>query len=372
MNTLYESLYNYLFEAKLSNKDFDKHGYAYLKGLINKLIDGQPIRIGAKGQDGSVTLDQLTKNEQELAQLFKQNLNSNNYKEITIDSFNNIFKSLGLGWTSFFKGDYSGYAGGLESGNKGNAFESEFIAGYQDEGFENEIQKITGYKEFESIQADGALNQKRPLNITNTDILLSPCTRNNFDIGKTVTDVTVNTKDQGPIYLSLKYGSSVTFCNAGIKTLFDKKFFEGGTNKKAELFCNLFCLDQDKFRDVFNNYNAGDGKRIKSQKESVDITRELADNDEFMNFLKSVIGYGFILVHKNSKNHIEYYDLRTERDLNSYIGRIKKAEILYPSDGKAKRIDIVVTIDKLEIKFNIRSKDGGLLPTHLMADYKFL
>ena len=370
MKTLYESLYSYIFEAKLSNKDFDKHGYAYVRGLINKLIDGQPIRIGGKGEDGSVGFDQLTKDEQELAKQFKQNLDSNNYKETTLNNFNDIFKSVKLGWTSFFKGDYSGYTKGLESKNKGNAFESEFIEGYQTEGFEEDIKKIVPYKELKSIHADGALNQKRPLNISGDSILLSPCTKGNFNIGKTVTDVTLDT-DKGPIYLSLKYGSSVTFCNAGIKTLFDKKFFEGGTNKKAELFCDLFCLDQDRFREVFTNYTGVEGKRTKSQKESVDITKELADNDKFMDFLKSVIGYGFILVHKN-KGHVEYHDLRTEKDLDSYIGRIKKAEILYPVDGKAKRIDIVVTIDKLEIKFNIRSKDGGLFPTHLMADYSFL
>ena len=368
VNFILESL---LLEVKLSNKDFDKHGYAYLRGLMQKLVDGQPIRTGDTGADSAVTLDQLTKDEQELAQLFKQNLDSNNYKEISIDSFNDIFKSVKLKWTSFFKGDYSGYEKGLESGNKGNAFEAEFIAGYQNKGYEDEIKKITKYKELVSIHADGSLNQKRPLNITNTEILLSPCTKNNFNIGKTVTDVTVDT-DQGPIYLSLKYGASVTFCNSGIKTLFDKKFFDGESNKKTDLFCDLFCLDPDKIREVFNNYNPGNGKRTRSQKDYVDITKELANNTKFINLLKSVIGYGFILVHKNNKGHIEYYDLRTERDLDSYIGKIKKAEILYPSDGKAKRIDIVVTIDKLEIKFNIRSKDGGLLPTHLMADYKFL
>ena len=39
MRSLYECLYNYIFEAKLSNKDFDKHGYAYVRALINKLIN---------------------------------------------------------------------------------------------------------------------------------------------------------------------------------------------------------------------------------------------------------------------------------------------------------------------------------------------
>ena len=370
MRSLYECLYNYIFEAKLSNKDFDKHGYAYVRALINKLINNQPIRIGNKGEDGIVSLDQLTRDEQNLAIQFEHSLDSNNYKEITIDNFNKIFKSVKLSWTNFFKGDYSGYTKGLESKNKGNAFESEFIMGYQSEGFENDIKKIVPYKELKSIHADGSLNQKRPLNISDNSILLSPCTKDNFDIGKIVTDVTLDT-DKGPIYLSLKYGSSVTFCNAGIKTLFDKKFFEGGTNKKAELFCDLFCLNQDRFREVFANYIGGEGKHIRSQKESIDITKELAGNDKFMDFLKSVIGYGYILVHKNN-GHIEYHDLRTEKNLDSYIGHIKKAEILYPIDGKAKRIDIVVTIDKLEIKFNIRSKDGGLFPTHLMADYNFL
>ena len=40
--------------------------------------------------------------------------------------------------------------------------------------------------------------------------------------------------------------------------------------------------------------------------------------------------------------------------------------------GKAKRIDVMVMTDKLELNFNIRNKEGGIYPTHIMCDYKYL
>jgi hypothetical protein len=66
---------------------------------------------------------------------------------------------------------------------------------------------------------------------------------------------------------------------------------------------------------------------------------------------------------------IHYYNLMTPKDLDNFIGKIQSMEILYPQNGEAKRVDIVLETSNLKIKFNIRSKDGGIEPTHLMSDY---
>jgi hypothetical protein len=39
-------------------------------------------------------------------------------------------------------------------------------------------------------------------------------------------------------------------------------------------------------------------------------------------------------------------------------------------DGKGKRIDLVFESAKYFFKVNIRNKQGGLYPTHIMCDYK--
>ena len=86
----------------------------------------------------------------QLAQAFNDELQTGNYGDITVGRFNQIFSSHNLRLSNFFKGDYSGYEDGLESGNKGNAFESYFVKNYH-EKFEDDIKKIFPYKTFISI-----------------------------------------------------------------------------------------------------------------------------------------------------------------------------------------------------------------------------
>lgn len=65
--------------------------------------------------------------------------------------------------------------------------------------------------------------------------------------------------------------------------------------------------------------------------------------------------------------------MRSEDDLNKFIGNtIKSAVIKYPNDGNAKRIDIEVNLSNINFTFNIRPKNGGIYPTHFMADYKII
>jgi hypothetical protein len=78
------------------------------------------------------------------------------------------------------------------------------------------------------------------------------------------------------------------------------------------------------------------------------------------------------MVHQIKGNDIEYINFLTEKDLNNFISKIKEAYIAYPKPGEAKRVDVFVKYDKIEFKINLRSKTGGIYPTHIMADYKFI
>ena len=71
-------------------------------------------------------------------------------------------------------------------------------------------------------------------------------------------------------------------------------------------------------------------------------------------------------------NGIIYYEQITSSNYKKYADPIGKVEIIYPEPGTAKRIDIKVKTNKLEIKYNIRNKQGGIYPSHIMADYKML
>ena len=60
--------------------------------------------------------------------------------------------------------------------------------------------------------------------------------------------------------------------------------------------------------------------------------------------------------------------------LNNNASRISGPIMLYYGgmDGKGKRIDMTFKNPYFEFKLNIRNKQGGLYPSHLMLDYKSL
>lgn len=177
--------------------------------------------------------------------------------------------------------------------------------------------------------------------------------------------------------LSLKSGNKVTFCNAGIGKFIKSSSFSEykengiyypGTNE-GQLLLDLFGIDNNKFANTFVNYKGYDGgKKAKSVTSDQDVT-EYAKKPIFMNFIKSVIGYNYILVHKDNRNNIHFYDLRTEKDLDKFIGKIINMTARYPDDGGKKTVDIVLETTTLKIIFNFRNKGGGVIPNQIMSDY---
>ena len=369
---IFENIIN-IFEVNLHPNDFSKHNYKYIKGLLSKLLNKENVRLGQKGNSGTVNISDLTPEEQKYAEECLNKLHNN--IAISEEDFNKIFASKKLTRASFFKGDYSGYKDGLDSGNKGNAFEQYFIDNYK-EKFEEKIKKIHPYKILLNIEREGGKNSKRPLTFSANSITCGNISNNNFNIGATVTDVTLTVDNKEKIFLSLKSTETVTFVNSGIKTLFTKKFFENEEqiSKNAKLLLDMLCIDENRFKNIFNNYiNPGDGKRHKNiQKDIVNITNKLKHNDIFKKFMKSVMGYGFILVHQIKNDNIEYINLEKDTDLIKYIDDIKNAYIEYPLEGKAKRINVKIEYENIIFNINIRAKDGEIFPSHIMADYKFI
>jgi hypothetical protein len=271
----------------------------------------------------------------------------------------------------------NGTRGGGGANNAGLLFERELYAQIQIY-LESGIEYVTQYKDaVEDIMAlipaghhpvdcdlDGGKNTPRPLDISSSRITTGK-KAGSWDIGKAVTDLTLwyakGRSEPKALYLSLKLGGTVTFVNAGVKKyLMEKEMVTGEiSNAKGKLLLKMFSIDEQKFSDVFNNYT-GKG----SGKEKVKLTN--LNNPIFKEFMQSVIGYGYVLVHKvRGKVYTQMIDKAT---MNKFIN-VKSAEILYPKDGSAKRIDIVIEMNGITIKINIRNKQGGLYPSHIMADY---
>lgn len=378
---------NVLNESSFGKADYDKHNGKYRKAVIDILrTPGAELKLSNYGEDFITITD-------EMAVYFDEEL-SNTY--VSYDRFNEILKKYNLKWSNIFKGAFSGYEKGLEGTNKGNAFEVIFAKNYE-EIYQREIERQLNAETgsfapkngMQSIHSCGSLNNRRPLMMTNDGQIVV----GDSDIASTgdkVADVKVDTVGRrGTINLSLKSGTTVSFCNAGVSKLFPAssfaKYLEDERNGILEYhggsangmtgndLLQFFGIDPIKFADVFVQYrNDKDSKKIKSaKKDEEDVTQLIASNPNFYKFVCSVIGYDYILIHELGPD-IHCYDLKSQEDLDNFIGRLEYAKVLYPINGEAKRIDIVVKYSNIIIKFNIRNKQSGIFPSHLMSDYTIL
>ena len=364
---------NVLNESSFGKADYDKHNGKYRKAVIDILrTPGAELKLSNYGEDFITITD-------EMAVYFDEEL-SNTY--VSYDRFNEILKKYNLKWSNIFKGAFSGYEKGLERPNKGNAFEVTFAKNYE-EIYQREIERQLNAEAgsfapkngMQSIHSCGSLNNRPPLMMTNDGQIVV----GDSDIASTgdkVADVKVDTVGRrGTINLSLKSGTTVSFCNAGVSKLFPAssfaKYLEDERNGILEYrggsangmtgndLLQFFGIDPIKFADVFVQYrNDKDFKKSKSaKKDEEDVTQLIASNPNFYKFVCSVIGYDYILIHELGPD-IHCYDLKSQEDLDNFIGRLEYAKVLYPINGEAKRIDIVVKYSNIIIKFNIRNKQS--------------
>lgn len=268
----------------------------------------------------------------------------------------------------------NGSRGNAGAGNRGNLFERELaddIQLYIDEGitanFDNAqfMKELVAYYKLEnaktlSVKTVGELNQKRPLVFQGDQPYILG---SNFDIGSTVTDVTL-TADNKEIYLSLKLGGTVTFFNAGVKRIFPDNEMKSGfvSDASGQRLLDLFGIDNSRFCEVFNMYGKAGTRRNIIEED----TFNRVDKTKMKNFIKSGIGFNYHLVHKMG-NNIHHFEIKRQ-DLDRF-STPQSCRVRYPI-GEAKRIDMFVETPMFSLKFNIRNKQGGLYPSHIMSDYK--
>lgn len=355
-----------LAEAYMQNNRFLKYG----KLVIKDIRDGKEIGFGEK--------EVLDKNRYILPQEDADKLEdiyNNNPEAISDFVFSN-----GLKWNKIFKGVYSNYQ------NRGFKVESQIGAEwkeYQKTGFisRDYMRKVLDIAEAKwpectlvAVREEGSLNKSRKTNVQNGILTIE-------GDGSILTDCTLVFTDKGgrerELYLSIKAGPSVTFVNLGLKKILKisemTKCAETGNPKElsngALQLLNFLGIEPVRFCKIFTEYKGLDqGSSKVKEKQYVDVN---LNNKDFKNFLYNLIGYNYVLLHDmGSTVHVLEMTPEKAKKLSS---NISKAQVLYPKEGAAKRVDVLLNLDGiLEIKLNIRSKDGTVFPTHLMGDYKFL
>jgi len=283
--------------------------------------------------------------------------------------------------------DFGGRGAGGKKVNLGNQFEehwvtdSEKVLSGQTTG-NRYVQKIIGLNEdltkqmkkgLSGVVAEGGANKSRPLVFSGNGLVVAAEGRLTEDMGSTLTDVTFQYGEKkDPVYLSLKYGSTLTFFNSGVGGRNGPLLFTPAMIKEYKIsspagkaFLDMFGIDEVKFCESFNSYPRS--KPIQNHK----VVSRSFNKPAIEKLLRSGIGYGYYMVHhKGSGTSIDIYEIDKQymRSASTINGGIT---INYGGmDGKGKRIDIECESGKYKFKFNIRNKQGGQYPTHVMCDYK--
>lgn len=234
------------------------------------------------------------------------------------------------------------------------------------------------------VYHSGGQNTRRPLMFSGSSPYIGPNSANDTNIGDVVTDITIDVvegRKEETVYCSLKYGPTVTFVNTGVKTIFRSEDFDKGkttlSNPDAKSLLKLWGIDEGRFIKVFQEAARTEhqGKLIKGSfsktKDESTVTNKV-DMTALHTFIKTCVGYGYWMIHLSNNGTINHYKV-TRANMNRWT-KPTSVIVYYPktsaTGATAKRVDVVVETPKYQLKMNIRNKQAGIYPTHLMLDYK--
>lgn len=211
-----------------------------------------------------------------------------------------------------------------------------------------------------TVRLDGSANKPRPLSFSSAGPIVSFSGEN---VAETLTDITI-IKEGIEYYISAKFGGTLTFFNSGVaKTLPADEIRKGEIkNPNGIALLNTLGIDNKSFCAVFNYYEKGKAGQFKPKQIS-------ADTPKLQNLVSSGIGSGYYYA-QAGKGEDQFFKI--DQKYNKKASTITSDPQVYYGgiDGKGKRIDVVFESDKYFFKVNIRNKQGGLYPTHIMCDYK--
>ena len=283
--------------------------------------------------------------------------------------------------------EFGGQPAGGKKENRGIKFEKDLFARFKQcltgnpckgdyaKQAERILEIISGSDAMNSPSKDadgskGAKNTPRPIMLSAGAPIISPAQPENH--GEKLSDIDIIHDNGKRSYLSLKFSSTLTFINSGVAA----KYFPGneiktGTVKKPDGVAILKTLgiDNERFCKVFNNY--GKPKKAGDPSHKVDVSL-IINKTGLKKLLQTAMGANYWMVHGMPGGKVYFWEMSTT--LNNNASRISGPIMLYYGgmDGKGKRIDMTFSNSYFEFKLNIRNKQGGLYPSHLMLDYKSL
>jgi len=287
-------------------------------------------------------------------------------------------KTLNKG-TQFEQFFYADAVKVLEGSTKGARFIP--IISKMNKMFEKQLGKamgmIEGDPKFKGVLEEGSANKSRPLAYSNGTLVVAAEGNLTEDMGSTLTDITFQYGEElTPVYLSLKYGPTLTFFNSGVggrngPLLFTEREISQKriTTDGGLTLLKMFGMADDqnaieKFCESFVDY-----PRFTPIKDHI-FTPTTANSSAIQKLLRSGIGYGYWMVHNTKDTVIDYYEI-SEKYMKEAATITSGIKVYYGRmNGMGKGVNMTCSSQHYNFTFNIRNKQGGLYPTHIMCDYK--
>ena len=283
--------------------------------------------------------------------------------------------------TEFLKTEEFG-GQGAKKVNAGNLFEKEFEHSLQCKlqcvckktKYDKEAQQLLdligpsvngGKQSLPGVTWAGPANQKRTLVEQGGNVVVNTEKKVTEDIGSIVTDITTywGGEKENPQYLSLKFGNTLTFINSGVSRVFLENEFKNATFKHpiAKSLFKTFGLDPVKFAQSFSAY-----PHAKSLGKD---TNPNYDKAKMQKLLRYCIGHNYWMVHGGTGT------MKMFKVDQAYLNQASSIQggltIHYGGmSGKGKRVDMTCESSKYKFTWNIRNKQSGKFPSHIMCDYK--
>ena len=208
----------------------------------------------------------------------------------------------------------------------------------------------------------GKRNTSRPIVASGSSIYINP--KNPDRHGALLSDIDIVHKSGKRSYLSLKYGSTLTFMNAGVGKIFTESDMKKNkiTTPAGKAILEAFSINEKMFCDVFNKY----GKN-KDKFPSVKIKPNMS---ALKSLLSTGIGSDYWMVHGQPGGAVHFWYMDPKR--NKAFSKVSGDITIYygGKSGNGKRIDIEFSNSFFDFTMNIRNKQRGLYPSHIMLDYK--
>ena len=320
--------------------------------------------LKGKGDDTPINIDLKKQKDVNVSRTFK-----------AIEDISTIKQGAGLKTIRIKYGN--GSKGNRGANNRGNLFETAFakdLNAWFAEGVdavsdkENlkailHLDKTYNLSESKTLTVNvvGGQNTPRPLDFSGANIVVSNTKGTGTDIGESVTDITLTKDDGTKIYLSLKFETTTTFFNVGVRTKLTPTEIKEGRILNADglKLLSLFGIDNERFCTIFNDDVKTKSGRVTTRPNAAMIKA----------LLESGIGNGYHVIHKMRKN---VFSKKMDSAAMSAAASVGACTVFYGGKtGRGKRIDMEMESPYYSFKLNIRDTQGtDGYPTRMMCDFK--